>query len=366
MSDLNAGSPMSVLSRGWSAMVGDYARAGGWSRRGEALVVGDAEGGVYAFDAESGVTTWDQRGIHDGGVLSVAIHPNGSVLATAGQDGRILIWDADEGQVTRAIDVGSGWVENVAWSQDGQRLAASCSRQVHTYGEDGAEFWRSDDHPSTVSAIAWSGPGELATACYGRVTFFGAATGSARQKLEWQGSLVSMVLSPDGGIVACGSQDNSVHFWRRSTGQDSEMWGYPAKPSALAFDDTGTLLATGCGEDVTVWSFRGKGPEGTRPGVLEFHAQPITTLAFAPSAMLLASGGRDGAVVVWSLQRNGKGGPIGAEDLGAPVSELYWRPDGGALAALDAKGGVTVWPVGQTKGRIRSPRRARGPGAGSN
>ena len=346
ISDLNIDSPRGVLRRGWSAEVGDYAIAGGWSLRGEALMVGDAEGGVYALDGKSGATAWARRGVHEGGVLAVAIHPSGTAFATAGQDGRVLIWSAAEGQVSRAIDIGSGWVENVAWSPDGQWLAASCSRQVRAYGADGAEVWRSDDHPSTVSALAWSSVGELATACYGRVTFFDASTGALRQKLEWQGSLVSMVLSPDGDIVACGSQDNSVHFWRRSTEQDSMMSGYPAKPSALAFDDTGTLLATGGGEAVTVWSFQGSGPEGTRPGVLELHAQPVTTLAFARRAMRLASGGRDGAVVVWSLQSNGEGGPIGGAVVAGVVAELYWRPDGRALAALDAQGGVTVWRVG--------------------
>ncbi len=345
MPDLSADSPMGVLSRDWFATVGDYAIAGGWSLGGQALVAGDTEGGVYAFDGESGATAWERHAVHDGGVMAMAMHPSGSMFATAGQDGRVLIWDAAEGQVSHAIDVGSDWVENVAWSPDGQRLAASCSRLVYVYDANGSVLWRSDYHPSTVSAIAWSGEGQLATACYCRVAFFDASTGEPRQKLEWQGSLVSMVLSPDGGIVVCGSQDNSVHFWRRSTGHDSEMFGYPGKPSALAFDDTGTLLATGGGEAVTVWSFRGKGPEGTRPGVLEFHVEPITTLAFAPGAMRLASGGRDGTVVVWSLKRNGKGGPIGAEDLGASVSELYWRPDGGALAALDARGGVSVWQI---------------------
>ena len=345
MSNLNVGSPKGALRRGWSAAVGDYAIAGGWGLRGEALIVGDAAGGVYAFDGKSGATVWERRGVHEGGVLAVAIHPSGTAFATAGQDSRVLIWSAAEGQISRAIDVGSGWVENVAWSPDGQWLAASCSRQVRAYGADGAEVWRSDDHPSTVSAIAWSSAGELATACYGRVTFFDAPTGELRQKLEWQGSLVSMALSPDGDIVACGSQDNSVHFWRRSTEEDSMMSGYPAKPSALAFDDTGTLLATGGGEAVTVWSFQSRGPEGTRPGVLEFHVQPITTLSFAPGEMRLASGGRDGAVVVWSLQRDGEGDPIGAAVVAGAVAELYWRPDGRALAALDAQGGVTVWRV---------------------
>ena len=342
---MNDGGPSGALRRGWSAEVGDYAIAGGWRRCGEALMVGDTAGGVYAFDGKSGATTWEWRGVHESGLLAMAIHPSGTAFATAGQDSRVLIWSAAEGRVNRAIDVGSGWVENVAWSPDGRWLAASCSRQVRVFGADGAEVWRSDDHPSTVSAIAWASAGELATACYGRVTFFDASTGRIRQKLEWQGSLVSMVLSPDGGIVVCGSQDNSVHFWRRATEEDSMMSGYPAKPSALAFDDTGALLATGGGEAVTVWNFAGNGPEDTQPGVLEFHTQPVTTLAFAPRTMRLASGGRDGAVVVWSVQRDGEGDAIGSAALAGAVAELYWRPDGRALAALDARGGVTAWRV---------------------
>ena len=137
-----------------------------------------------------------------------------------------------------------------------------------------------------------------------------------------------------------------MHFWRRSTEDDSMMSGYPGKPSALAFDDTGTLLATGGGDAVTVWSFRGRGPEGTRPGVLELHVQPVSTLAFAPRGMRLASGARDGGVVVWSLGHDGDGNPEGIAVMADVVSGMYWRPDGAALAVLDAQGGVTVWGIG--------------------
>ncbi|MYE22573.1 MAG: hypothetical protein F4Y01_01275 [Gammaproteobacteria bacterium] len=345
MPGLNAASATGVLHRGWSATVDDYAIAGGWSRRGETLVVADAAGGVHAFDGKSGASAWTGHVAHDGGALAMAIHPTANTFATAGQDGRVLLWGVVDGQVQQAIDVGAAWVENVAWSPDGQRLAASCSRQVRTYRANGTEAWHTDAHPSTVSALSWSRAEELATACYGRVAFFDASTGELRQKLEWKGSLVSMALSPDGDVVACGSQDNSVHFWRRSTEEDSMMSGYTGKPSALVFDGTGTLLATSGGHSVTVWSFEGSGPEGSRPGILDLHIQPVTTLAFARRKLRLASGGRDGGVVVWSLRRNGEGGPIGAAVVDSVVSELHWRPDGRALAALDARGGVTVWRV---------------------
>ena len=351
MSDLNQDGPRGVLRSGWTAAVGDYAIAGGWACKGTLLVVGDAAGGVYSFEGTSGTIRWEHSEIHQGGVLAMDVHPDGTLFATAGQDGRVLIWSAEDGQVRQTIDLGNAWVENVAWSLDGQWLAASVSRRVHVFGVDGQEVWRSEDHPSTVSTLTWSASEELATACYGRVTFFGGSSGSVVQELEWQGSLVSLVLSPDGNVVACGSQDNSVHFWRRSTGEDSQMHGYPGKPSALAFDDSGTLLATGGGKDVTVWSFDGDGPEGTHPGVLELHVKPVTTLAFAGRGRRLASGSRDGSVVVWSLLSDGEGGPVGASLVGDSttvpdvVSGLAWRPDDRGLAAYDASGGITYWRV---------------------
>jgi WD40 repeat protein len=337
--------PKGVLRPGWSAMVDDYAIDAGWALGGEILVVGDASGSVFGFHGTSGTTQWVQRAVHEGGVLAVAIHPDGATFATAGQDGRVRIWNAADGQVSHTLDLGSGWVEKLAWSPDGSQVAASLSRTVHVYTGDGAEVWRSPEHPSTVSAVAWSGSQELATACYGRVAFFAVSTGELRQALEWKGSLVSMVLSPDGDTVACGSQDNSVHFWRRSTGQDSTMSGYPGKPSALDFDADGTLLATGGGTVVTVWSFEGDGPEGTRPGLHEAHVKPITALSFEHRSGRLASAARDGAVIVWRLGSDGDGGPVGAAAVGRVVGGLAWRSDGRSLAAFDANGGVTTWRV---------------------
>ena len=55
---------------------------------------------------------------------------------------------------------------------------------------------------------------------------------------------------------------------------------------------------------------------------------------------------------------------MGAEDVGASVSKLYWRPDGGGLAALDARGGVMVWRIDPAKGRVSRARAARRPGSG--
>ncbi len=83
----------------------------------------------------------------------------------------------------------------------------------------------------------------------------------------------------------------------------------------------------------------------TRIVPLELHTKPISSLAFAPRVSRLASGARDGSVVLWSLKGNGEGGPIGAALMTDRVSAVAWRPDGRALAAVDGRGGVCTWRV---------------------
>lgn len=346
MSGIGIKRPQGELQDFWSSQVDDYAIAGGWLGEGRSLVVGDSAGGVHAMDGQSGEVQWSCSREHQDGLLALAVHPGGQLLATAGQDGRVMIWEGDTGTKRQTLELGREWVEHLAWSPDGQWLAASQARRVHLLDAQGQLRWNSDEHPSTVSAVAWANPKELATACYGRVSFFDASGGEVSQTLKWKGSLVSMIFSPDRDVVVCASQDNSVHFWRRSTGDDSMMSGYPRKPTALAFDDRGALLATGGGEAVTVWSFQDGGSEGTRPSLLELHVDAISSLSFAPGTRTLASASRDGGVVTWALAPNGEGEPVGAALVHDAVAQLHWRPDGAALAALDAVGGVTVWRSG--------------------
>ena len=343
MPDIEPFSPRGMFHEGWSAEVDDYAIVCGWALKGKLFIVGDVVGGLYGFEGDTGKLIWKKDEAHSGGLLAMSIHPNGEIFATSGQDGIVRILNCNNGEEIKAIKLGKGWVEHLSWSNGGLYLAIAFSKKVYVFNQDGNEQWVSEEHPSTVSAISWSNKNELATACYGRVTFFDVANKKTNQKLEWQGSLVSMQLSPDGDIVACGSQDNSVHFWRRSTGLDAEMTGYPGKPSHLSFDDSGMLLATSGSERITVWSFSGNGPEGTMPGELCHHTEPISSLAFSNKGLLVASGSRDGSVVASFLKNDGNGDPVGAAFAGDLVGDIAWRPDDCALAAINAKGVVTVW-----------------------
>ena len=346
MSKVSPGRPRGAIKNRWSSQVDDYVIACNWALDGKALLVSDAAGSIHAFNGRSGAPLWRKIDNHGGHLLAMSIHSNGKSLATAGQDGNVLLWSIQEGEVYASIDLGDRWVEHITWSSDGEWLAIASSRDIYVFDELRRELWRTNSHPSTVSAIAWSSGGDLAAACYGTVSFYDVGAQELKQKLEWKGSLVSMVLSPNGDIVACGSQDNSVHFWRRSRAEDSMMAGYSGKPSNLAFDQSGMLLATGGSNNGTVWSFADGGPEGTTPGFLELHSEPISSLAFSPRGMRLASGARDGSIIVWGVQRNGEGDAIGAVLMKGLISAIAWRPDGRVLATANANGGIAAWGIG--------------------
>ena len=333
------------LRTGWSAILDDCALSGGWTSEGNEFAVVDAAGGMSVFDGKRGDLIWAKKNVHDGGALATSVHPSKSKFATTGQDGRLIIWNLLEPDTKNVIDIGTGWAENVSWSPDGSLIATSLSKTVYVYSASGEELWRTSDHQSTVSTIAWTNKGELATACYGQVQFLDGVSGKLIQKLEWKGSLVSIALSSDSDIVACGSQDNSVHFWRRSSGNDSKMSGYPFKPSALSFNNKGTLLATGGSEAATVWNFEGDGPEGTSPLELDYHADAITSLLFSNHSNRLLSGCRNGTVVLWEISPNNTPTKLGVGQVADTVAELYWRPDDRAVAALDRQGGVTIWRI---------------------
>lgn len=335
-----------ILERLWQARADDYAVCAAWHPDGETLFVGDAGGVLSAYDVSQGRRRWSTRA-HPGGILAMAMHPAQSVLATAGQDGVARLWNTDIGRSIHELVGDAAWVEHLAWAPDGQHLASASGRHLRVWDLGGRLLARSAAHASAVSAVLWSNERELVTACYGRVSFWDAASGRLQDKLDWKGSLVSMVMSPDGAIIACGSQDNTVHFWRRETKQDSMMSGYPNKPKALAFDRTSTFLATSGSEAVTVWNFQGSGPEGSVPNVLAVHVLPVTTLQFARRRARLASGAKDGGVLIWDLNHDGGGDPVGGGIVTGPVESVTWRHDDRLLAAIDADGGISVWHCGQ-------------------
>jgi WD40 repeat protein len=328
----------------WSARVDEYPRAMCWSADGERLAVGSASGRISVLRTEDGKI---ERAFaaHAGGLLSLAFHPQEDRLVSAGEDGAVRLWTGED--ALTLLSPAEVWAGEVAWSPSGDLLAAAAGRSVAVFDSDGSARGHLRFPDSTVAAIAWSPDGgTLAAAGYGGVRLFAPRSGEVKQTLAWKGSMLSLTWSPDGQVVACGCQDNSLHFWRLPGGDDAQMSGYPLKPLAISWSHDGKLLASSGGAVVTVWSFDGEGPEGRRPLELDGHLDPVTAVAFAPAVGVLATGCKKGRVFFWLPGEAEK--PVRLHRMEERIEKLAWglapRLEQMLLAGVDAGGAVTVWP----------------------
>lgn len=326
----------------WTVDSGEYVV--GLAARSDRVVVLGGTGILSVLEGATGRQL--ARGQLPGhGAQGLALHPVLDRVAVGCMDGHARVLDL-EGRVLHALPAGKGWVQAVAWSGDGKLLATAAGRVVRTWTVDGSPVLESEPHAATVTALDWSPvKADLASATYGSVHLFRFGEGASAESLDWKGSLLSLAFSPDGKHLAAGTQECSVIFWKTASGRSAEMNGYPGKPLSLAWSPDGSLLATNGDATLCCWEFRGKGPEGTRPLLLEGHRAPATRVAWHPRKDLLVSGDRAGKLLFWTPRLRTR--PIARAALGEDgVTAVSWDPAVTTLFAADGAGRVARWNIG--------------------
>jgi WD40 repeat protein len=343
-----SGSSDNKLRLAWEAAVPDHVIALAWSPDGKALAAAAVSGPITVFDARSGEPQYIFAG-HGFGTTALAWQPGGDFLASTGQDGTVRIWNTVTIAGLNPLDGGAAWVERLAWSSDGSMLATGAGRKVRVWGAVGNLIRELPPHAGTITDLAWRPrTNHLTTLAFGAATVFDPLAGAEPVRLfAWKGSPLRLAWSPDGKVLAHGNQDSTVHFWYYESGADLQMWGYATKVRELAWDFTSRYLATGGSPVVCVWDCGGpKGPEGTKPQMLEGHEDNLTAVAYQSHGYLLASAASDGQVLLWqpANKKAPKVGEFKFDD--AEASAIAWSPDDKSLAAGSGTGTVAVFRAG--------------------
>jgi WD40 repeat protein len=281
----------------------------------------------------------------------LAAHPNAAILeaasdgkriVTAGDDGRLVETDAKGVSKTLAERKGQ-WIDHVALGPDGA-IAWSSGKTAFVQTKKGE---RTLDVASTVGGLAFAPKGfRLAIAHYHGASLWFPSTDAKPEFLEWKGSHLGVIWSPDGKFLITTMQEPAMHGWRLADNKHMRMSGYPMRVRAMSFSHDGKLLATSGAEAVIMWLFGTKdGPMGKEPRMFApaREGSRVTCVACHPTRDAVAAGYSDGMVVMTRISDSAEilvRGPEGGE-----VTAIAWRPDGAALAfgTDEGKAGVMVF-----------------------
>jgi RNA polymerase sigma factor (sigma-70 family) len=268
-----------------------------------------------------------------GPVRSLAFARVGNRVAAGADEGGagLCVWDAGTGAELYHLPL-EGGVSAVAFSRDGKTLAA---------GGAGGGSWFADP----------------------AVRLLDATTGNQLRVLRGHGGRVNAVaFGPDGKTLFSGSQDGTVRQW--DVADRKELWQVEAHGHAvlsLTLSPDGRRLAVGCQwapRDRNAWVFfwdvvarkeiiREPPPGSGWPR----HGTAVSAVAYSPDGRFLATGGMDGAVILydaetWQLIR------MYHESLKGliwSVMAVAFSPDGGTLAVGCVDGQIHTWETATGK-----------------
>jgi WD40 repeat protein len=264
------------------------------------------------------------------------------VAASAGEDGRVLLWHADSAELLAELAEESSWIEQLAWSSDGRTLAAAAEKTIHLW-RDGESLGVWFDARRRVLAMAWAPDGErLATAANKGLYLWRIGGQEPAQLLEFPGAPVAVAWDTPGRALAVGTQDGFLQIWlqgRSGPARRLTMRGYPGKVSCLAWHPRRAVIASAGGRDLVLWPTEGEAA-GRKAQPLRAHEHTVTALGYAPDASLLVSGDRGGRLCVWDdagvLQQ--------LAELGDEITVLAWSADG-RLACGTTAGRLQVYAM---------------------
>jgi serine/threonine protein kinase/WD40 repeat protein len=237
-----------------------------FGRDGRTLAAGGADGRLFILPLASDGSAADSPlaiKAHDE-VNDVAISPDGLHVASAGEDGRLRLWNVGDGSLARDVFTTSGPLFAAAFSPDGRRLAFGGANQrlwmismvaeekpvaVQPFAEAVAAGSLAPD--SDIESLQFIDDDRIAVACGRLVAILDLASGGTQLFEGHAGSVGQLAMSRDGTRLLSGGTDREPRVWDLASGR--LLLTLPRHPSWVQgcdFSPDGKSIATGCRDGV--------------------------------------------------------------------------------------------------------------------
>lgn len=249
---------------------------------------------------------------HEGAVNAVVALPDGG-FATAGDDGRILVWPPGSRAPAVTIQAGAAPIAALALAPGGRLLAsAGWDGSIRLWSLDGAAEGERLGHQGPVSDVAFRPDGTLASTGADATLRLWPGDGGAPVTLQFDTPLHHVAVAPDGQMVVAGA-DGFLRFLDAAGQEQGRLEVAPTPVIALALAPDGSRLAAGGvrgSVSLVDLATRQVTASLVGPGV------PVWSLAFTPDGQEVLTGGADRLVRRWDAA---SGTPIGPNP--PPVGE---------------------------------------------
>ncbi|KAI0146148.1 WD40-repeat-containing domain protein [Xylariaceae sp. FL1272] len=304
------------------------------------------ETGNWDIDASTLPPSRILRG-HDTYVLTVAFDPVAQTLASSDSNAKLRLWNLD----LEMDDDVTGVVEPP--SQPIKPMPAESIVSHH-------------GHTKPVSCVAISPDGRIIVSGSddGTICFWSGDTGGFRGTLEKRhgDQILCLVFSQDSSLLVSTSVDEKAFVWSVAT----ETVQYPLDGHedwirSVAISPDGHLIATGS-DDTTIrlWDLSAAGPNKTdkekedattsslKSRELRAHSDYVLTVAFSPDGSRLVSGGDDSRILIWNVTKDSRGDELPVvKTFQSPRSRriraVVFSPSGNEIISSHADGNMMFW-----------------------
>ena len=294
---------------------------------------------------------------HNSAVRSIDFGPDGTFLASASYDGTVRVWNLEKKRQVAALDIKKLTEHNptqVIFSPNGNLVAiAVLNGQLILWDFQTKQILRQIDHELSFPEIALSLDGKTllsiaSTDNRGDLKFWDVETGK-QLAIQQNTQNQALITHPNRNIVASFNwwHPTPVRLWDMN--QKTELAQLPVKGNvySVAFNPvTDQFALVTSGTTIQIWDIATQKLVRKK----ETHTGGIVSLTISPNGETFATSHGDYSVRLWDIERSvARVRLIGHNTL---VYVLAFSPDGAMLASAKSRT-VHIWDVAHGTERAR-------------